>query len=56
MKTITTRVTLADGPLSVFDADRTAIIVHVDPDRSTTGPANSGLSGGARVACGVVTK
>jgi Cu/Zn superoxide dismutase len=56
MKAITTRVTLSDGPLSLFDADGTAIIVHGNPDQGTTGETKSGLSGGPRVACGVVSK
>jgi len=56
IKTVTTRVTLADGPLSLFDADGTAIIIHGNPDQGITGEAKSGLSGGPRVACGVVTK
>lgn len=56
LKTITTRVTLSDGPLSVFDADGTAIIIHANPDQGITGEAKSGLSGGPRVACGVIVK
>ncbi len=56
VKAITTRVTLGDGPLSLFDADGTAIIIHANPDQGVTGEAKSGLSGGPRVACGVVTK
>jgi Cu-Zn family superoxide dismutase len=56
LKTTTNRVTLSDGPLSVFDADGTAIIIHANPDQGTTGEAKSGLSGGPRVACGVITK
>ena len=56
MKITTSRVTLADGPLSLFDADGTAIIVHGNPDQGTTGAPKSGVSGGPRVACGVVTK
>jgi Cu-Zn family superoxide dismutase len=53
---VTSRVTLADGPLSVFDADGTAIIVHGNPDQGISGAARSGVSGGPRVACGVITK
>jgi Cu-Zn family superoxide dismutase len=53
---VTTRVTLSDGPLSVFDADGTAIIIHGNPDQGITGPPKSGVSGGPRVACGVITK
>ena len=56
MKTTTTRVTLSDGPVSVFDADGTAIIVHGNPDQGKTGEPKSGLSGGPRVACGVIEK
>jgi len=32
LHTSTTRVTLSPGPLSVFDADGSAIIIHTDPD------------------------
>ena len=56
MTAMTTRVTLSPGPLSLFDADGTAIIVHGNPDQGITGAEKSGVSGGPRVACGVVTK
>ena len=56
MKYTTTRVTLSDGPLSVFDADGTAVIVHANPDEGITAEAKAGKSGGPRVACGVITK
>lgn len=56
LSTMTTRVTLSDGPLSLFDADGTAIIIHANPDKGVTGEPKSGVSGGPRVACGVVTK
>ena len=56
MKIVTTRVTLSDGPLSVFDADGTAIIIHGNEDKGTTGAPKSGVSGGPRVACGVLVK
>jgi Cu-Zn family superoxide dismutase len=52
----TTRVTLSDGPLTVFDADGTAIIVHANPDQEITGEPKSGVSGGPRVACGVLDR
>jgi len=52
----TTRVTLSDGPLTVFDADGTAMIIHANPDQGITGAPKSGLSGGPRVACGVLKK
>src|SRR5688572_17696179 len=56
IKTTTTRVTLSAGPLSVFDADGTAIIVHGNPDQGKTGEPRSGVSGGPRIACGVIEK
>ncbi len=52
----TSRVSLTAGPLSVFDADGTAIIVHANPDQGITGDPKSGVAGGPRVACGVLVK
>ena len=56
MKVSTTRVTLSDGPLSLFDADGSAIIIHANPDQGITGEPKSGVSGGPRIACGVINK
>jgi Cu-Zn family superoxide dismutase len=56
VKGVTTRVTLSPGPLSLFDADGSAIIIHGNPDQGITGEPKSGVSGGPRVACGVITK
>ena len=56
LKTMTNRVTLSAGPLSLFDEDGTAIIIHGNPDQGRTGEPKSGVSGGPRLACGVVTK
>ena len=47
------RVTLNDGPNSLFDADGTALVVHAGPDDQMSDPSGNS---GARVACGVVTK
>ncbi|MEB3223701.1 MAG: superoxide dismutase family protein [Candidatus Sericytochromatia bacterium] len=52
----TTRVTLSDGPLTVFDADGSALIIHKNPDQGIAGPAKSGVGGGPRVACGVLQR
>ena len=52
----TTRVTISDGPLTLLDADGSAIIIHGNPDQGITGESKSGVSGGPRVACGVITK
>jgi Cu-Zn family superoxide dismutase len=56
MKIVTTRVTLSDGPLSLFDDDGSAIIIHANPDQMITGEPKSGVSGGPRIACGVIEK
>ncbi len=53
---VTSRVRLSEGPLSIFDADGTALVIHADPDKGTTGAPKSGVSGGDRVACGIVRR
>ena len=54
MQTITTRVTLSEGPLSLFDSDGSAFIVHVDPDTYCPNGVQAGCAGGARAACGII--
>lgn len=49
---VTSRVTIAPGPLSLFDADGSAVIVHANEDQGTTGVP--GGSGGPRIACGII--
>ena len=56
LQTLTTRVTLSDGPLSLFDADGSAFIIHVDPDSYCPGGEEAGCAGGARAACGIIVK
>ena len=51
---VTTRVSLSDGPLSLFDADGSAFIIHVQPDSYCPDGAVAGCAGGARAACGVI--
>lgn len=53
---VTTRITLSPGPLSIFDADGTAVIIHGNEDQGITGEPKSGVSGGPRVGCGVIAK
>jgi Cu-Zn family superoxide dismutase len=48
----TSRITLSPGPLSVFDANNSAVIVHLNTDNG--GPGVAGTSGGPRIACGVI--
>lgn len=52
---VTSRVTLrrnAANDLSVFDANGSAVIVHLNEDRGANGV--TGASGGPRIACGVI--
>jgi len=51
----TTRVTLSPGPLSLFDADGSAFIIHVNPDTYCPNGNVAGCAGGGRAACGIIT-
>jgi superoxide dismutase, Cu-Zn family len=48
----TSRITLSPGPLSVFDTDGSAVIIHLNTDLGI--PGQTGAGGGARIACGVI--
>ena len=50
---MTSRITLSPGPVTIFDGDGSAVIVHANEDRGEPGVV--GASGGPRIACGVVT-
>ena len=54
LSTTTSRITLSPGPLSIFDADGSAVIVHVGADTYCPEGAEAGCAGGARAACGVI--
>src|SRR5687767_13753925 len=49
--TTKSRVALSPGPLSVFDADGSAFIIHEAADTYCPEGEVAGCSGGARVAC-----
>lgn len=51
---VTSRITLSEGPLSVFDDNGSALIVHQNEDQGITGDDRSGVSGGPRIACGII--
>ena len=51
---VTSRVSLSDGPLSLFDEDGSAFIIHVQPDSYCPDGVVAGCAGGARAACGVI--
>ena len=48
----TDRVTLSAGPMTLFDANGSAFIIHANPDDQKTNAGNGGS--GARIACAVV--
>lgn len=54
MGATTSRVTLGPGPLTLFDSNGSVIIVHQKPDQGAPGKSESGVSGGPRIACGVI--
>lgn len=54
MEATTSRITLSPGPLTVFDANGSAVVVHEKRDEGVPGAAKSGVSGGPRIACGVI--
>lgn len=57
LQTITTRVTLSDGPVSILQpTEGTSLMVHGNPDPYTVGESGSGHSGGPRLACGKIEK
>ncbi|HEX7337628.1 MAG TPA: superoxide dismutase family protein [Gemmatimonadales bacterium] len=54
MKATTSRITLGPGPLTLFDTNGSVIVVHEKPDQGVPGKPESGISGGPRIACGVI--
>jgi superoxide dismutase, Cu-Zn family len=55
LETITTRVTLSDGPVSILQPpEGTSLMVHANPDPHAPGESGSGHSGGPRLACGKI--
>jgi Cu-Zn family superoxide dismutase len=47
------RITLGEGPTSLFDGDRSAIVIHENRDDQVTDPTGNS---GARIACGVIRR
>lgn len=57
LETITTRVTLSDGPVSILQPEEgTSLMVHANLDPYTPGDTGSGHSGGPRLACGKIER
>lgn len=56
LEAFSTRITLSDGPLSILSNGGTAMIIHEKEDPYHGGESGSGVSGGGRIACGVIEK
>lgn len=56
LKALTTRITLSPGPLSVFDDNGSAFIIHDFEDTFCPDGAVAGCAGGSRAACGIIEK
>jgi Cu-Zn family superoxide dismutase len=56
LKTETTRITLSQGPLSLFDADGSAFIIHDNKDTYCPDGDVGGCAGGSRFACGIIQR
>jgi Cu-Zn family superoxide dismutase len=48
-------VTLSDGPISLFDSDGSAVIIHKLTDQKKAG-GTADEAGGGRLACGAIAK
>ena len=53
---VSSRVSLSEGPLSLFDQDGSAFIIHHHPDSYCPEGVASGCAGGSRAACGVIVR
>jgi Cu-Zn family superoxide dismutase len=54
LEAITTRVTLSEGPLCILSGEGSALMIHANQDPYKGGEHMSGVSGGPRIACGVI--
>lgn len=56
LEVVTTRVTISGGPASIIGGEGTSLMVHGNPDPYQGGEHGSGVSGGPRIACGIIEK
>jgi Cu/Zn superoxide dismutase len=54
MTHVTSRVSLSDTNLSIFDANGAALVIHALPDSYCQDPTDPNCAGGGRVACGII--
>ncbi|MBI2038123.1 MAG: superoxide dismutase family protein [Candidatus Magasanikbacteria bacterium] len=54
LEAVTTRVTLSEGPLCILSGVGSALMIHANPDPYKGGEHGSGVSGGPRIACGII--
>ncbi len=54
LEAVTSRVTLSEGPLCILSGVGTSLMVHANPDPHKSGESGSGVSGGPRIACGII--
>ena len=56
LEAVTSRVTLSGGPLCMLSDVGASLMVHATPDPYKGGESGSGISGGPRIACGIIKK
>ena len=57
LSAISTRFTITGGPLSIIDPkEGTSLMIHANEDPYRGGESGTGISGGPRIACGVIEK
>jgi superoxide dismutase, Cu-Zn family len=56
LEALSTRITLSEGPLCILSGEGTALMIHDKEDPYHGGPPKSGVSGGPRLACGVIRR
>ncbi len=56
LEAISTRITLSSGELCILEGEGTALMIHANPDPYKGGEHGSGISGGPRIACGIIEK
>ncbi len=54
LEAVTTRVTLSEGPLCILSGEGSALMIHANQDPYKGGEHMSGVSGGPRIACGII--